>query len=194
MHYAELLQAREELTGPGGDFEVVEAEVLGNKIRIYKTAPPSVREFWLSTKEFAERPYLIYGDERLTYGQSHEQVNAVASWLADQGVKPGDRVAIAMRNYPEWMLIYWACVASGIAVVGMNAWWTPEEMAYALTDSAPSILFVDSERLERVRERPEVAGKDETGRRTHSRCRRRCYAMVRSDRAWRRYAGRRCGP
>lgn len=159
MHYAELLQAREELTGPGGDFEVVESEVLGNKIRIYKTAPPSVREFWLSTIEFADRPYLIYGDERLTYGQSHEQVNAVASWLADQGVKPGDRVAIAMRNYPEWMLIYWACVASGIAVVGMNAWWTPEEMAYALTDSAPSILFVDSERLERVRERPEVAGK-----------------------------------
>jgi long-chain acyl-CoA synthetase len=159
MHYAELLKAREELTGPGGDFEIIEAEVLGNRIRTYKNAPPSVREFWLSTIQFADRPYLVYGDERLTYAQSHEQVNAVAGWLADQGVKAGDRVAIAMRNYPEWMLIYWACACSGIAVVGMNAWWTAEEMAYALTDSAPKVVFLDAERLDRLRERPETADK-----------------------------------
>ena len=81
----------------------------------------NVRDVWLSTIQFSDRPYLIYGEERLTYGESHEQVNAVASWLFAQGVKPGDRVAIAMRNYPEWMLIYWACVSTGIAVVGMNA-------------------------------------------------------------------------
>jgi long-chain acyl-CoA synthetase len=159
MHYAELLKAREELTGPGGDFEIIEVEVLGNRIRTYKNAPPSVREFWLSTVQFADRPYLVYGDERLTYAQSHEQVNAVAGWLADQGVKAGDRVAIAMRNYPEWMLIYWACACSGIAVVGMNAWWTAEEMAYALTDSAPKVVFLDAERLDRLRERPETADK-----------------------------------
>lgn len=157
MHYAELLKAREELTGPGGDFEIIEAEVLGNRIRTYKNAPHSVREFWLATAEFAERPYIVYGDERLTYAQSHEQVHAVAAWLADQGVKAGDRVAIAMRNYPEWMLIYWACACSGIAVVGMNAWWTAEEMAYALNDSAPKVVFLDTERLDRLRERPEVA-------------------------------------
>ncbi|MEH6409308.1 MAG: class I adenylate-forming enzyme family protein, partial [Hyphomonas sp.] len=102
-------------------------------------------------------PYLIYGDERLTYADAHEQVNAVASWLAAQGVKPGDRVAIAMRNYPEWMLIYWACVSSGITVVGINAWWTTEEMAYAFSDSAPAVVFLDSERLARLKERPDLA-------------------------------------
>ena len=157
MHYAELLKAKEELTGPGGAFEIVEAEVLGNRIRTYKNAIPNVRDFWLSTIQFAERPYLVYGDERLTYAQAHEQVNAVAAWLADQGVKPGDRVAIAMRNYPEWMLIYWACVSYGVAVVGMNAWWTTEEMAYALNDSQPKVLFLDAERLVRLQERPELA-------------------------------------
>jgi long-chain acyl-CoA synthetase len=57
-----------------------------------------------------------------------------------------------MRNYPEWMLIYWACVSCGIAVVGMNAWWTPEEMAYALADSAPKAVFLDAERLDRYKE------------------------------------------
>ena len=157
MHYAELQKAREELTGIGGPFEIVETEVLGSRIRIYKYAPLNVREVWLSTNQFAERPYLIYGDERLTYADAHEQVNAVASWLAAQGVKPGDRVAIAMRNYPEWMLIYWACVSSGITVVGINAWWTTEEMAYAFSDSAPAVVFLDSERLARLKERPDLA-------------------------------------
>lgn len=150
MHYTELLKAREELTGPGGEFEVVEAEVLGNQLRVYKNAPPSVREVWLSTLQFPERDYLVYQDERWTYADAHRDVASAAAWMFDQGVKPGDRVAIAMRNYPEWMLLYWACVSVGIAVVGMNAWWTPEEMEYALKDSEPKILFADSERLERV--------------------------------------------
>ena len=159
MHYAELKKAREELTGPGGPFEIVRAQVLGQNILTYKNAPPSVREVWLSTLQFAERDYLVYEDERLTYAQSHARVNAVASWLMAQGVKPGDRVAVAMRNYPEWMLIYWACVSIGVAVVGMNAWWTAEEMAYGLSDSAPKVLFLDAERLARVNERPDmVAG------------------------------------
>jgi len=159
MHYAELLKAREELTGPGGAFEIAEADVLGNRLRIFKNAPPSVREVWLSTLQFAERPYLIYGDERLTYAHAHARVNAAAAWLAAEGVRPGDRVAIAMRNYPEWMLIYWACVSTGIAVVGMNAWWTAEEMAFGMSDSAPKVVFLDAERLARMQERPEmVAG------------------------------------
>jgi len=150
MHYTELLKAREELTGPGGEFEIVEAEVLGNRLRVYKNAPPSVREVWLSTLPFADRDYLVYQDERWTYADAHREVAAAAAWLFDQGVKPGDRVAIAMRNYPEWMLLYWACVSTGIAVVGMNAWWTAEEMEYALKDSDPKVLFADSERLDRV--------------------------------------------
>jgi long-chain acyl-CoA synthetase len=156
MHYAELLKAREELTGPGGEFEIVEAEVLGNKLRVYKNAPPSVREVWLSTAAFADRTYLVYEDERLTYAEAHAQVNSVAAWLFEQGVRPGDRVALSMRNYPEWLLIYWACVSVGVAVVGMNAWWTAEEMAYALKDSEPKVLFVDAERLERIKDRPDL--------------------------------------
>jgi long-chain acyl-CoA synthetase len=81
-------------------------------------------------------------------------VNAIAAWMFAQGVNPGDRVAIAMRNYPEWLLIYWACVATGVAAVGMNAWWVPEEIEYALNDSRPKIIFCDDERLGRILERP----------------------------------------
>ena len=153
MYYAELQKAREALTGPGGDFEIVVQEVLGNRIRTYKNAPTSVREVWLATREFADRDYLVYHDEVLTYGETHALTASVARWLFEQGVQPGDRIAIAMRNFPEWMIIYWACCSVGITVVGMNAWWTAEEMEYALSDSRPKVLFLDQERLARVRER-----------------------------------------
>ena len=45
---------------------------------------------------------------------------------------------------------YWATVSIGAAAVGMNAWWTPSEMEYALNDSQPGVLIVDDERLERL--------------------------------------------
>jgi long-chain acyl-CoA synthetase len=157
MHYAELKAARGELTAPGAQFEIIEADILGHRIRAFKNAPPSVREVWLASAAFADRPYLVYGDERLTYADAHQRVNAVAAWLAREGVKAGDRVGIAMRNYPEWLLVYWACVSTGIAVVGMNAWWTAEEMSYGLADSRPQVLFADAERLARLNERPDMA-------------------------------------
>jgi long-chain acyl-CoA synthetase len=151
MHYAELAKARAELTGPGGAFEITTVQVNGIPVRAYAHALPHVRALWQSTRQFADRTYLVYEDERLSYAEAHAQVDAIAAWLTGQGVRPGDRVAIAMRNFPQWMLIYWACVATGIAVVGMNAWWTPEEMAYGLSDAAPRVLFLDAERLERFR-------------------------------------------
>jgi long-chain acyl-CoA synthetase len=156
MHYAELNHAWAELTGPGGAFEIVEMDVGGQWIRGFKNAPPSVREVWLATLQFAERDYLVYQDERITYGQAHQLTASIASWLMAQGVVPGDRIAIAMRNYPEWMLIYWAACSIGVAVVGMNAWWTAPEMAFGLSDSRPRILFADAERLARIAEQPDM--------------------------------------
>ncbi len=158
MHYAELNQAWAELTQPGAPFEIETIEVRGAPIRAFKNAPPNVRALWLSTAAFAERDYLVYGDERITYAEAHRQVASIANWMFSRGVRPGDRVAIAMRNYPEWMLIYWACACTGVAAVGMNAWWTAPEMAYGLADSAPKILFADPERIARLEEQPGMLG------------------------------------
>ena len=157
MHYTELKRAWGELTAPGAPFEIDTITVRGAPMRIYKHAPATVRDLWLASAQFADREYLVYQEERITYGEAHRLVNAVAGWLHDHGVRQGDRVAIAMRNYPEWLLIYWACLASGVAAVGMNAWWVPEEMAYGIKDSAPKVIFCDRERLERLMERPEMA-------------------------------------
>ena len=158
MHYTELNQAWSDLTAPGAPFEVTEIEVRGARLRAFKNAPPNVRALWLSTAAYGARDYLVYEDERITYAEAHRQVASIANWMMGAGVKPGDRVAIAMRNYPEWMLIYWAAVSIGVAVVGMNAWWTAAEMAYGLSDARPKVLFADGERIARLNEQPAMLG------------------------------------
>jgi long-chain acyl-CoA synthetase len=55
-----------------------------------------------------------------------------------------------MRNYPEWMLAYWATVSIGATAVGMNAWWTGPEMIFGVEDSKPKVLICDQERLDRL--------------------------------------------
>ncbi|MEH6581790.1 MAG: class I adenylate-forming enzyme family protein [Halioglobus sp.] len=150
--YEELRKAWTELTAPGQLFEVSTLEVRGSPLRSFALAPPSLREVWLGTAAYADRDYLIYQDERCTYTQAHEFVASIANWLSQQGVEPGDRVAIAMRNYPEWMMAYWAITSMGAVAVGMNAWWVPHEMNYALKDSAPKVLICDKERLLRFEE------------------------------------------
>ena len=147
--YAELARVRAELCAEGQLFEIEEVDVRGIRVRAWKHAAPSLRDFWLQTAGHGDATYLVYGDEHWSYRQAHEAVRRIARWLADNGVQPGDRVAIAMRNYPEWMLCYWATVSAGAVAVGVNAWWVPEELAYGLNDCTPKVIFCDRERLER---------------------------------------------
>ena len=158
MHYKELKAAWAELTAPGAPFEIVRIPIRGVDTLSYRNAPADVRALWLSTRPFAEREYLIYREERFTYGEAHAKVDAIAAWLVGAGVKRGDRIAIAMRNYPEWLLIYWASLCLGVAAVGMNAWWVGEEIDYVLNDSEPKVIFCDAERLSRILERPALSG------------------------------------
>ena len=125
-------------------------EVRGVPMRVFNSAPPTLRLLWEMTSAHGDKDYIVYEDEHFTYAEIHAQVRKLAKYLADHGVARGDRVALAMRNYPEWIVGYWATVCLGAACVGMNAWWTPHEMEYALDDSQPKVLIVDDERLERV--------------------------------------------
>ncbi|HEY1751804.1 MAG TPA: class I adenylate-forming enzyme family protein [Caulobacteraceae bacterium] len=134
-----------------GPFELTEDASLGYPIRVYRNAPPSLREVLIATRGYGERPFLIYEDEVLTYEQHFRRVAALARHLQGAGVGKGDRVAIGMRNYPEWSVSWWACHAIGAVAVALNAWWTGPELAFALKDSAPAALLIDGERLERLR-------------------------------------------
>ena len=138
------------LTAAGEPYELVNANVHGHVRRVFRNAPASLRDQWLATAAHGDRPYLIYGDDVITYAEAHRQVNSLASWLAENGVGKGDRVAIGMRNYPEFALAFWAVESIGAIVVSLNAWWITEEMRYAFGDSGATVAIVDGERLERL--------------------------------------------
>ena len=147
----EFQQAWDELTAPGAQFATTTIQVRGVPIKVFENSLPTMRTVWEMARGHGDSDYVVYEDERYTYAESDAIIRSLAARLVDDhGVEPGDRVAIAMRNYPEWVFGYWAIVSVGAACVGMNAWWTPEEMQYGLSDSRPKVLIADSERVERV--------------------------------------------
>lgn len=133
-----------------GPFEIVKGEVSGYETNVFRNAPQSIREILKQTQKFGDLPFLIYEDETCSFAEHFERVAAVAHFLISIGVKKGDRVAIGMRNYPEWSISFCACQAVGGVAVPLNAWWTGAELAFALKDSEPVALIVDGERLERL--------------------------------------------
>lgn len=145
-------EAIAELISAGSPFELETVNVHGNPLRVYKNAPTSLRDIWLSAAQRGDTPYFHYDDITTTYGGAHQQVTAVAAWLVERGVKKGDRVAVGMRNYPEWAMAHWAIQCIGAVTVSLNAWWIAEELKYAFTDSGATAAIVDGERLERLSE------------------------------------------
>jgi long-chain acyl-CoA synthetase len=142
-------QAIAELTAAGQPFELAAIEANGRRIRAFRRAPRSLRELFESTA--TGQPFLAYGDERLTFAQAWAAASRIGHVLVHEaGVRPGDRVAISMRNYPEWVLAFSAIVSIGAIAVAMNAHWQAEEMDYGLRDSGAKALLADAERLERL--------------------------------------------
>ncbi|MBV9330883.1 MAG: acyl--CoA ligase [Alphaproteobacteria bacterium] len=142
-----------ELTGPNGQFALETIRSGDGSIRIYKNAPGALRDLLLTTRTFGDRPFLIFEDEVLTFSTFLRHVASLAGHLQSVGVKKGDRVAIGMRNYPEWVTCFWACQSIGAIAVALNAWWTGPELEYGLSDSGTSVLIADMERFERIESR-----------------------------------------
>ncbi len=120
-------------------------------MRVYRTAPPTLRAVFEATRAFGDRPFLVYNDERTTYAEHYRIVCGLAHRLVrEYGITKGDRVAIGMRNYPEWIMTFWATQVIGAVAVTLNAWWTGRELTYALDDSGTKLLVVDGERFARL--------------------------------------------
>ena len=145
-------EATAQITGPGQRYETHQIEVRGIAYTAFKGAPGTLKELFDLTRFYGDTPYLVYEDERFTYAEVYARADGVAAALVERyGVAKGDRVAIAMRNYPEWIITYLGALSIGAVVVSMNAWWTAEEQAYGLEDSGAKVLVADAERVERSR-------------------------------------------
>ena len=137
------------LTAPGQPLELAMRTVLGVDQLVFVHAPRSLRQIY--EEAASDRPFLSYQDEHWTFAQAWAEAGRIGQILVDDcGVKPGDRVAIAMRNYPQWTLGLMAATSVGAVAVAMNAHWKSEEMAYALSDSGARVLLADQERLDRL--------------------------------------------
>src|SRR6201992_1469724 len=148
-----IQQAHALLTAPGSPLEMEEIEIRGVKTRVWKNLPPTLRELLLAARTgFGPRDFLVYENDRATYESFYRAAVAVANELLKQGVKKGDRVAIIMRNLPEWPAIFYGAEIIGAVVTPLNAWWTAPELEYGLADSGAKIAFVDAERLGRISE------------------------------------------
>jgi long-chain acyl-CoA synthetase len=140
-----------EVTGPGGRYAIIETEIDGRRCKIFEHAPPSLRAVFDIGRKRGQDICLVYEDERWSFAQVMTKIDALAAALVDRyGIAPGDRVAIGMRNCPEWIVAFAAVTSIGAIAVCLNAWWTGEELEYGLVDSGAALLIADRERAERV--------------------------------------------
>jgi acyl-CoA synthetase (AMP-forming)/AMP-acid ligase II len=150
-----LAAVEAQLLAPGAPFELVEEEVLGERVRVFVNRARSVRDVLLRGREFAGAEYMVFcegeRERRYTFAEHERLVASAAAALKERfDVGPGDRVAILAANCPEWIISFWATVSLGAICVGLNGWWTEDEIRYAVGHSKPKVLIADRKRAARI--------------------------------------------
>jgi hypothetical protein len=145
-------QAHDRLTAPGSPFEIARGTFAASASASGRTRRRRcARCFWRARLRSARRFSSMMTSAPAT------RASPAPRWLwprhlAAHGVRKGDRVAIAMRNLPEWPVAFFATILLGAVATPLNAWWTGPELEYGLRDCGASVAIVDSERFERLSE------------------------------------------
>ena len=148
-----IADATARLTAPGAMFEIEDIDIRGVRTRTWKNVPPTLRQVFEIGRGHGARTFLVYEDDRATFEAFARAALAIAAELQQKGVRKGDRVAIAMRNLPEWPAAFFGAVLIGAIATPLNAWWTEPELVYGLNDSGAKALICDPERLQRIQGR-----------------------------------------
>ncbi|MBT8453360.1 MAG: acyl--CoA ligase [Deltaproteobacteria bacterium] len=156
-----LAAVEAQLLAPGAPFELAEEEVLGERVRVFAKRARSLRDVLLRGREFAGAEYMVFRsgerERRYTFDDHEKLVASAAAAFAERfGVGRGDRVAVLAANCPEWIVSFWASVSLGAICVGLNGWWTEDEIRYALGHSKPKLLIADEKRAARISGDPGV--------------------------------------
>ncbi len=141
----EFKDAMAQLTGAGAPYELAGDDESG---RYYLNAPTLLHEALGEARHHGDREFLIYEGERRSFKQLFDEADAIAVALQARGIGKGDRVALAMRNYPEWLAAYIGVVTIGAVVVPVNSWGQPAEVAYILEDCDARLAFCDQQRYD----------------------------------------------
>jgi long-chain acyl-CoA synthetase len=145
---ARIATAQQQLCAPGSPYEVGETRVAGRTMQVFLKAPANLNELVAPARAFGDREFLVYRGERWSFRQFFDHADALALAMQSRyGVRPGDRVAIAMRNRPEWLTAFIAAISIGATIVPLNSWGQREELLHGLTDSQPKLIVCDEARL-----------------------------------------------
>jgi long-chain acyl-CoA synthetase len=157
--FVAFLETTARITGTGMPFEIVEEDVLGERLGVYANRAHSMREILLGADRFGDRDCYVFGDgSRLSFAELLPQVASLAGALRDtHGIGPGDRVAVCAANCREWLMTFWAVGVLDAVLVAMNGWWTGPEMRNALELTDPKLLVMDEKRRARLDGDPGVA-------------------------------------
>ncbi len=148
---SQLQEAVAALTAAGAPFETEEVDIRGYRYRSYTHQPANLSQYFRLMANHRDKDLVVMGDERYTYGEGLALASQFAAALQDKfELQPGDRVAIAMRNSPQWLFAFMGTLLAGGVVVPVNSWWTTEELEYGLEDCGARVVVVDAERAQRI--------------------------------------------
>jgi len=161
----EIDRIRSYLSAPGQPFELVEQTVRGVPLSVYKNLPPNLGHLIAEAERFGDRTFLVSGERRLSYAETLGRAAALANWLSAQyGIGMGQRVAIAARNSPEWIIAFLAIQLTGATASLVNSRGTAEDIIHALGDTECGLVIADPQRADAIAGRYAapivVAGKD----------------------------------
>ncbi|WP_449434900.1 class I adenylate-forming enzyme family protein [Pseudomonas putida] len=147
MKLEQWRNAWQQLIGPGSPYEVVTSPE--TNLRSFRHAPGNLLEAIEVGRAFGEREFLIWEQQRLTFADFFDQVDRLAAQLSQRfAIKQGDRVAIAMRNQPAWLVAFVAVQRCGAVCVPLNSWGLRDELFHGLQDSGAQLLVCDEQRLQ----------------------------------------------
>jgi long-chain acyl-CoA synthetase len=147
-----IAEAHALLTAPGSALEMETVVIRGLPTRTWKHAPASLRAVFEAGRAHGDKIFMVHEDEQVSFEQFSRATLRMAAQLVADGVKKGDRVAVVMRNLPEWPVAFFAASLCGAIVTPLNAWWTGAELEYGLSDSGTKVMFIDNERMARLTE------------------------------------------
>jgi acyl-CoA synthetase (AMP-forming)/AMP-acid ligase II len=142
----EFSAAMAQLTAPGAPYELL----AGDDGRYYAQAPTNLVEAFAVARQHGDKEFLVYEGERRSFNDLMDEADALGAALQARGVAPGDRVALAMRNYPEWMAAFIGVISIGAVIVPVNSWGQPADIAYTVEDAGAKVALCDQQRHDGV--------------------------------------------
>jgi len=144
-------RSRAQLTSPGAPFELHSVDVAGTPLLAYRNAFATLPALLDAGRTHGEREFLVFDDERWTFAQFFSAADALAAHLqTTYGVLPGQRVAIAMRNRPQWAVAFVAVALTGAVPAPLNSFGLREELLSGLQALQARLLIADHDRLAQV--------------------------------------------